>query len=731
VIAYYRRWAWDEADRELDLLPHERRIPIAEDLTDELAVNLAFLVLSSSILIFRLETSNSFFVTAGADLSSPVRYVLLEVLQAFPFLGNIEVLDLPLSSGLGVRQPLGGMATFGLRSVFDILVIGGVISLFKVARAAATGADLSRLIDRIEHNPAQTIAELAARASAGLTKADSLLERFALAPQSETNLPFGTRLQAAAAIGSLGERFIVGGIGRLQLASAALNNLASEILDIDRPAWREVVELRSTLQVILSERLPGQAAIDARELGILLMEELGREVAESSALNNEDNYTPPSEGSLHEEPGETGATETSSLQGINHRMTTAHYPADMTMAARRDDLDDAIAAVDASLEDESCSPLNRASLLISKGGLLLKRGHLEGGAKARDFLGMAGLAMEQAADHAEEGGDDALMCRAVIGSCHVICFLAPSLQQSEATGALHQAQERLGAVSRMMSEISPALAAEARKVLVQVDEVLRGIGRSTPAKERLADMERDLKTITPSTHFRQYVALQAAVSGAKIELSQTVETRTEALFYIRSAVGSLRDALGIFPAEGDRTDKAVLLNNLCRTLWVLGENVEDAAEQIEIYLQSVEAGTEATAIHEASGSVDMAMGSLTNLGAATMLLSTTTDYKDRHKVLVQSISASRKAADYFRDTGQTAHWLSAESNCAKAALFGLCERNDLDGLYKLVASIDVTLSMVPDDHVASSAALLKQTRNGAVYVIESATGRPYKVDDVD
>ncbi|QHE87632.1 hypothetical protein [Hydrogenophaga sp. BPS33] len=144
VLAVFRRWAWDENDRELGLPSEDRRFRNGEDYGDEALAALAAVVMLSSLLVWRLTGVHAFEGPVAEGEPGYLLHILSETLAALPIIGNVDVLGYEDPSGVRVLQPNGGPVAFALRMAIDLVVIGGLLKAVDIARRMARGQDLRR-----------------------------------------------------------------------------------------------------------------------------------------------------------------------------------------------------------------------------------------------------------------------------------------------------------------------------------------------------------------------------------------------------------------------------------------------------------------------------------------------------------------------------------------------------------------------------------------------------------
>lgn len=238
VIAIFRRWSWDEEDRAADL--PVRRIPGDEDYNDELLAALAAVFMFGSLLTWRLGSAFGLFTDPqAAGLTGYVVYVAGETLESVPILGNIDVMGWRNPSGLEVAPPGGGRFAFVLRTVLDILVIGGLLKTLEIAGRINRGEDLRRLEiatrSTVRQKADEAVKALEEMTQRGSNKALQLLGRIAVVPASGDPAPLGNRWDSAAALYRLGSRET--GTASLAVAAEGFREVAAELRLNPESGW--------------------------------------------------------------------------------------------------------------------------------------------------------------------------------------------------------------------------------------------------------------------------------------------------------------------------------------------------------------------------------------------------------------------------------------------------------------------------------------------------------------
>lgn len=718
IIAYYRRWAWDEEDRARDLLPLERRIPIGEDLTQELTVCLAYLIFASSILIFRLEHSAAYFSAAHVDATSPLRFVLLEVLQALPFVGNVEVLDLPLGSGLEARQPWGGYATFLLRLIFDFLIIGGIVNLFSIARRAATGDDISRILDDLAAEPVAAMTALIDRAEEGVSKAETLLERLALAPAEETNLTLAVRAQAAAAIANLGRRYIEGGISRLQFASTALNNLASEAKTDDPALWAELMNMRAEVQSNLASRLSGQAASDARQIELGILAELADREAAAGKLSGIG-----ANGQSGQGTGVNRATSNNvPFATLQFRTTHFHHGTSASPAAKAKEGDALIADLERQLAAPDLADSVRATLHFNRGGLLLKRGNSMAGPEAASTIGEAVKAFGEAEKLSASAKNTESHFEAIVAGGSAMTYLARYLDPRDAVAVLTDVRERLTGVAAAANISHPSIATRALNARGKAEITLQEYGADKDTLRRIDDLRKALETVTAKSDFGEFLSLQIALGASFGELVERETILEKARGYAEAGVAAFQTAFDALPTKGEDVARAVLLNNLAHSRWVLAERLITTNEKSSMLLLAIENARASIARHEANNAPDMAMGAKVNLSAALLVVGRIAEYPERVTALDEAITTAHEIGTYYAKKGEASAWLKAETNLLLAKLAYAFATNDRHAVGIVKVHADEMLAAMPRGLFAHQFQLIEGCRDEAQQYLDETAG---------
>lgn len=235
VLAVFRRWSWDEADRTAGLPPAARRIPGHEDYTDEMLAALSAVFMYGALITWRVGGAFPFFEggaegVQGGGLISYFLYVAGEAVQAVPIIGNVDMIGWRNPSGLELSQPFGGYFAFSMRTLLDVLVIGGLLKAIEIAGRINRGEDLRRLEAAANGEDdaaaATAIRALANRTARGSAEAGVLLERLAVAPPTGEAAPIARREAATRALEDLGEH--ENGVSHLSIAVVGWRGLVDE-----------------------------------------------------------------------------------------------------------------------------------------------------------------------------------------------------------------------------------------------------------------------------------------------------------------------------------------------------------------------------------------------------------------------------------------------------------------------------------------------------------------------
>ncbi|GAA0777978.1 hypothetical protein [Brevundimonas olei] len=263
VLAVFRRWAWDEEDRAAGLT--RRRAPGNEDYNNELLVALSAVFMLGSLLVWRLTGLHFFNASAGLGVLEYVAYVASEAVEALPIVGNIEVMGYDNPSGVQAVLPAGGgVAAFALRMGLDLLVIGGLLQAFAVARRIATGQDLRRHEEALRAAETEERADAALQGLADLARrgnvaALALLQTIALPPDVEARHEVFKRRAAADALLSLYEEGSVVGVSGLNAAILTYDVLITPELQRQTPLqWARSVAARAHAAYLLGMLLGGE-----------------------------------------------------------------------------------------------------------------------------------------------------------------------------------------------------------------------------------------------------------------------------------------------------------------------------------------------------------------------------------------------------------------------------------------------------------------------------------------
>ncbi len=158
-------WGESEAEKEANILPEDCKY--VGDYRDETIVAVLALFLVVPIVFARFDESTSLMTQDDTAFSlfnfqlGYAAYILGELIRAIPVFDVFEVYGLENPSGSQPTTGIGQHTAFGLRVVYDVVIITGLLRLFVIYNRQQTGAELRELKHAIEYGPDERAARLA------------------------------------------------------------------------------------------------------------------------------------------------------------------------------------------------------------------------------------------------------------------------------------------------------------------------------------------------------------------------------------------------------------------------------------------------------------------------------------------------------------------------------------------------------------------------------------------